>query len=194
MDRLILNMHPKHKKKSNGSSKTNSSKEGTGEISEKDKKARMFPGLALPDQGWKPTTEFDGKDATVKEVDDLMSQLENVGNRRSRTRPTAGDFMEVSSERSPKRRRHNSPSPPPRYSDRRRSPSPPRARNAYDHADRGRKDSASSRSRPDEKPVLYKIYNGKVSSIKDFGAFIQLEGLTGRVEGVLPKTCPIMPA
>lgn len=35
----------------------------------------------------------------------------------------------------------------------------------------------------DEKPVLYKIYNGKVTNIKDFGAFIGLEGVKGRVEG-----------
>jgi len=183
MDRLILNMHPKHKKKSNKSSKTKPGKEGPSEISEKDRKARMFPGLALPDQDWEPTQKFDGKDATAIEVDDLMSQLENVGNRRSRARPTAGDFMKDGLERSPKRRRPNSPSPP-RYPERRRTPSPPRVRNGYDDAQRGRRDNASSRSRLDEKPVLYKIYNGKVSSIKDFGAFIQLEGIAGRVEGV----------
>ena len=186
MDRLILNMHPKHKKKLNELPKTKSGKERPGEISEKEKKARIFPGLTLPDQEWKPTNEFDGKDATALEVDDLMSQLENVGNRRARGRPTAGDFMEDSSERSPKRRRPNSPSPP-RHSNRRRSPSPPRARNGNDDAQRGRKNNASSRSRLDERPVLYKIYNGKVSSIKDFGAFIQLEGVVGRAEGVFPK-------
>ena len=187
MDRLILNMHPKHKKKSNKSSKTKPGREGPNEISEKDKKARMFPGLVLPDQEWEPANKFDAKDATAIEVDDLMSQLENVGNRRPRDRPTAGDFMEGGSGRSPKRRRPNSPSPP-RYPERRRSPSPPRVRNGYDDARRGRRDHASSRSRLDEKPVLYKIYNGKVSSIKDFGAFIQLEGVAGRVEGVFPKS------
>ena len=35
----------------------------------------------------------------------------------------------------------------------------------------------------DERPVLYKIYDGKVSSLKDFGAFVQLEGVAGRFEG-----------
>jgi predicted RNA-binding protein with RPS1 domain len=36
----------------------------------------------------------------------------------------------------------------------------------------------------DEKPVLYKIYNGKVSGMKDFGAFVTLEGVAGRSEGM----------
>lgn len=146
----------------------------------------MFPGLALPDQEWKPTTDFDksaaGQDATAKEVNDLMSQLEGVGSRRTRNRPSAGDFMEDSGERSPKRRRPNSRSPP-RQADRRRSPSPPRVRNGYNDGPRGRRDNGNSRPRLDDKPVLYKIYNGKVSSIKDFGAFISLEGLAGRFEG-----------
>jgi ATP-dependent RNA helicase DHX8/PRP22 len=35
----------------------------------------------------------------------------------------------------------------------------------------------------DERPVLFKIYGGRISSLKDFGAFVQLEGVTGRVEG-----------
>lgn len=184
MDRLILNMHPKHKKRSNASSKAKGKDVDMPEISEKDKKARMFPGLTLPDQEWKPSTEFEGKDATVQEVDDLMSQLENVGNRRGRPRPSAGDFMEDPGERSPKRHRPNSPSPP-RVADRRRSPSPPRLRNDNDDSRRGRRDYGSGNGRPrlDDKPVLYKIYNGRVSSIKDFGAFISIEGIAGRAEG-----------
>ena len=35
----------------------------------------------------------------------------------------------------------------------------------------------------DERPVLYKIYNGRVNGLKEFGAFVQLEGVAGRVEG-----------
>lgn len=38
-------------------------------------------------------------------------------------------------------------------------------------------------NRLDEKPVLYKIYPGKVSNIKDFGCFVALEGIVGRQEG-----------
>ncbi|KAJ6612139.1 P-loop containing nucleoside triphosphate hydrolase protein [Mycena sp. CBHHK59/15] len=60
-------------------------------------------------------------------------------------------------DRSPKRqRRGRSPSP------RRRSPSPRRGM-----------------------PVLFKIYNGKVTGMKDFGAFVTLEGVAGRAEGMV---------
>ena len=41
----------------------------------------------------------------------------------------------------------------------------------------------------DERPVVYKIYDGKVSSLRDFGAFVQLEGVKGRVEGRSLSTC-----
>ncbi|KAI7826677.1 P-loop containing nucleoside triphosphate hydrolase protein [Kickxella alabastrina] len=37
----------------------------------------------------------------------------------------------------------------------------------------------------DDAPVLYKIYSGRVSNLKDFGAFVGLEGIRGRVEGMV---------
>jgi len=37
----------------------------------------------------------------------------------------------------------------------------------------------------DDAPVLYKIYNGKVTSLRDFGAFVQLEGIKKRCEGMV---------
>jgi ATP-dependent RNA helicase DHX8/PRP22 len=186
IDRLILSLHPKYKKKS----KKANVKDKDSAISDKEKKQRMFPGLALPDQEWKPPPQADGeKDAVTKEVDGLMSQLEGFA---KKTRPRAGDFMDTD-EPSPKRRRLESPP------SRRRSPSPPRGR-GYGYNDsrddsRGRDDRGpggsyrdnrgSGRGRElDERPVVYKIYDGRVSSIRDFGAFVQLEGVKGRVEGM----------
>jgi ATP-dependent RNA helicase DHX8/PRP22 len=165
MDRLILSMHPKHKKKSlkaNGKGKAN----GETSVTEQDKQKRLFPGLALADQEWQPTVP---KDALMKEVDDMMAQFESSA-KKSRPRPN-------DNEPEPKRQR-----PERSRSPRRRSSSPPRGR-GYDRRDdrRGRND----RGRPqlDERPVLYKIYNGRVSGLKDFGAFVQLEGIMGRAEG-----------
>lgn len=37
----------------------------------------------------------------------------------------------------------------------------------------------------DEAPILYKIYDGKVSKTMDFGAFVALEGVKGRREGLV---------
>jgi ATP-dependent RNA helicase DHX8/PRP22 len=100
LDRLILTMHPKYKRKKKAEPKT---------------QARKFPGLSVPDQQYK--------------------------------------------ERSPS---------PPRY------PSPPPV-GAEPKRRRG----------PDARPVLYQIYNGTVTNVRDFGAFVLLEGVAGRTEGMI---------
>ena len=160
IDRLILTLHPKHKKKvspkANGKAKAN----GEDVLVEKDKQKRLFPGLALADQDWQPTI---GKDVLMKEVDDMMAQFESSA--KTRTKPD----RDVSP---PSKRRRTSMSPP-----RRRSASPPRGRGH----DRGR--NGRGRAQLDERPVLFKIYEGRVQGLKEFGAFIQLEGIAGRVEG-----------
>ncbi|KAA1467822.1 P-loop containing nucleoside triphosphate hydrolase protein [Dentipellis sp. KUC8613] len=171
MDRLILTLHPKHKKKS---SKSNGKgKENADAIPEQDRQKRLFPGLALADQEWQPPIT---KDALMKEVDDMMSQFESSA-KKSKARP-------AEDERSSKRQRRDISVSPPR----RRSPSPPRGR-GYDRRDDRRDDrrGRGDRGRPqlDERPVLYKIYNGRVSGLKEFGAFVQLEGVQGRAEGMV---------
>ena len=167
MDRLILNMHPKHKKKFTSSSTGKKLKDGGDNIvlDEQDKKRRLFPGLALANQ--EPDIS---KDVLMKEVDDLMSQFEGVSKKVKAGLPEDG--------RSPKRRRRNDSRSPPQ----RRSPSPSRGR-CYRY---WRVDSrGGGRVRMDERPILYKIYDGKVSGMKDFGAFVTLEGVAGRTEGTL---------
>ncbi|KAJ8702089.1 DEAH-box ATP-dependent RNA helicase prp22 [Pleurotus ostreatus] len=159
IDRLILSMHPKHKKKSKPAGEAKDTDEGM--LSEQEKKKRLFPGLALKDQEV-PAAVPD--DVFLKEIGDLVS-----GKKVPTKRPS--DELEHPS----KRRRHSrSRSPPPR----RRSPSPPRGR-GY-----GR-DEYRGRPQLDEKPVVFKIYNGKVTGLKDFGAFVTLEGVVGRVEGMV---------
>jgi ATP-dependent RNA helicase DHX8/PRP22 len=154
IDRLVLTLHPKHKKKN----PTEASKTSDDDApDEKDKQKRLFPGLALADQEWKPTV---AKDALMKEVDDMMAQFESSAKRPRDASP-------------PPKRRRTSMSPP-----RRRSPSPPRGR-GYDRGRNGR-----ARGQLDERPVLYKIYDGRVQGLKEFGAFVQVEGVAGRVEGV----------
>lgn len=174
VDRLILTLHPKHKKKINVVGKDSGSGDGAA-IDETDKKKRLFPGLALQDQGWQPSLTKDGKDVIMKEVDDLMSQFEG-GAKKARPRPTEDD-------RSPKRQRRSRSRSPPR----RRSPSPIRGRGHDDRRDdrRGRGDRGRQ---VDERPVLFKIYDGRVNGLKEFGAFVQLEGIAGRVEGMSAVT------
>ncbi|KAI3622057.1 atp-dependent rna helicase dhx8 [Moniliophthora roreri] len=153
VDRLILSLHPKHKKKlaTNGEVAA----KGDGELTEEERKRRMFPGLALENQEVEPVVS---DDVFLKELGDLVS---------GKKRPSE-------LERSPKRQRTER-SPP-----RRRSPSPPRGGRGYDDR-RGR----SSRPALDDRPILFKIYNGRISGLKEFGAFVQLEGVAGRVEGMV---------
>jgi ATP-dependent RNA helicase DHX8/PRP22 len=162
IDRLVLTLHPKHKKKNpaktNGTAKSN----GNDTLDEKDKHKRMFPGLALADQDWQPTVP---KDVLMKEVDDMMAQFES-SSKRSPSSPRRDASP-------PAKRQRTSLSPP-----RRRSPSPPRGR-GYDRRSYGR-----GRGPLDDRPVLYKIYDGRVQGLKEFGAFVQLEGIAGRVEGM----------
>jgi ATP-dependent RNA helicase DHX8/PRP22 len=159
IDRLVLTLHPKHKKKSsikaNGKAKAN----GDNAPDETDKRKRLFPGLALADQEWQPTAS---KDVLMKEVDDMMAQFESSAKRRNSRDASP-----------PPKRRKRSVSPP-----KRRSASPPRSR-GYDRARNNR-----GRGALDERPVLFKIYDGRVQGLKEFGAFVQLEGVAGRVEGV----------
>jgi len=153
VDRLILSMHPKYKK-ANRSEKAKL-KMDDSELSEFERKKRLFPGLAMKDKEVPPALP---DDVFLKELGDLVS-----GNKR----PRRTDDDKLSPKRQ-KRDRSRSP--------RRRSASP-RGRDGYGYRSRG------GRQPLDEKPVLYKIYNGKVTGIKEFGAFVTLEGVIGRVEG-----------
>src|SRR6266702_703910 len=163
IDRLILTLHPKHKKKSTAKANGKAKANGEDVLIEKDKQKRLFPGLALADQDWQPSIL---KDVLMKEVDDMMAQFESS----AKTRPKPDRDASP-----PPKRRRTSMSPP-----RRRSASPPRGR-GYDRYDRG--GNGRGRAQLDERPVLYKIYDGRVQGLKEFGAFIQLEGVAGRVEG-----------
>jgi len=153
VDRLILSMHPKHKKKK----ATGNGAAGDGALTEEEKKRRMFPGLSMKNVEPEPAVP---DDVFLKELGDLVS---------GKKRPSQLD-------RSPKRQRLDSPP------HRRRSPSPPRGR-GYDDRNGERRGRTGGRAL-DDRPVLFKVYSGRVSGLKDFGAFVTLEGVAGRVEGM----------
>ena len=37
----------------------------------------------------------------------------------------------------------------------------------------------------DDHPVIYKVYDGRVTGVKDFGAFVNLQGVKGKVDGLV---------
>ncbi|KAJ2921354.1 hypothetical protein H1R20_g15737, partial [Candolleomyces eurysporus] len=149
VDRLILTMHPKHKKKARSS-------ENVGDAAptsppDAERKRRMFPGLAIHNKEQEAVSD----DVSLKELADIVA---------GRKRPMDTDRP------SPKQRQSQLPSPRKGH-----IPGPKR----------DRKDDRRPQREIDERPVLFKIYNGKVSGIKDFGAFVTLEGIAGRVEGMV---------
>ncbi|KAL3471001.1 P-loop containing nucleoside triphosphate hydrolase protein [Aspergillus californicus] len=55
---------------------------------------------------------------------------------------------------------------------------------------RGRRDDDEYFRKPppvelDDQPVLYKVYDGRVTGVKDFGAFVNLPGVKGKVDGLV---------
>lgn len=117
----------------------------------------------------------EGEKRDAKVATDIMSEFESM--------------LETAKQDSRKRSRSRSRSPNRR---RNRSRSPDNKRYGRDRDRRGRSRSRSpygrndrSRSTIDDAPILYKIYTGRVTNTKPFGAFVTLDGVRGKVEGMV---------
>ena len=129
VDRLILTMHPKHKK----SQKRSAPRNGQSELDELDaigRKARVFRGLAVPDceQAWSDSedevaAQKSARNCWADEEDDTFALLEglaakskrstNATSERSRKRSRSPDHDDYPRDRKP-RREYSSRSPSPR--------------------------------------------------------------------------------
>ncbi|KAF9912617.1 DEAH-box ATP-dependent RNA helicase prp22 [Linnemannia zychae] len=166
LDRLIRTMHPKYKKK-------DAEPTGADKAAIADHKAHKFPGLAIPDRhGWMADDDKP-KEKKAAGVDDFMSEFENMVE--TAKQATRNRSRSRSRSRSPRRKRARSRSRDGYRRSRSRSPSR--------RDDRRRNES--SRSSVDDAPILYKIYSGKVTNTKPFGAFVALDGVKGKVEGMV---------
>lgn len=192
-------MHPKYKRKAAklkaAKAKANGTDDKAVSSMDTDIKSRKFPGLAMPDSEWRPLDAYlDGRDNKEPAVDKLpesismdntMAELAAVASRRNR--PAAEDYID--GEPSNKRMRNGGG-----YE---RDNGYGSRDNGYGNRNgqQGREQDGGygsrlggARGRPgydaiDDKPTLYKIYPGNVTNVRDFGAFVQLEGIRGRVEG-----------
>jgi len=199
LDRLIVTMHPKYKRKAAKLKAAKAKANGTDDKAvasmDTDIKSRKFPGLSMPDSEWTPLDAYldgrDGKDPDVEKLpesitmDNTMAELAAVASRRNR--PASDDYMD--GEPSNKRMRNEGGGH--------------QRDNGYGsrNGQQGREQDGgyggrmgAPRGRPgshamDEKPVLYKIYTGNVTNVRDFGAFVGLEGIQGRVEGEPSGRC-----
>jgi ATP-dependent RNA helicase DHX8/PRP22 len=212
IDRLVLTLHPKYKKSANGS------KADAGNGDDTDRKTRVFKGLAIPDKDvdYEVAEEEPANGAPpVDALDDTFAMLEGLAGKapgkpkeRSRKRSMSPYDSDNDTSRSKRHRRKNM------SVSRSRSRSLERRQKKHDELvfqdEFGRtrtvkrQDKTRSRKkyrdedldefrRPptpelDDEPVLYKIYNGKVTGVKDFGCFVNLEGVRGKVDGLVHVT------
>lgn len=206
VDRLILTMHPKHKGKTNGQNGRETTADEAS-LDDVDKKTRIFKGLAVPDkeQHWEdelaePPTK---NESHMSALDDTFAMLEGLAgkgkqhgtNGRKRSR-SPGDVDGESARRRKGTRRSRSRS----YSRERHG----RSSNGYGAKDSGHRDghrSSRRRHRDDEDeddyfkrpptpeiddaPKVFKVYDGKISGVKDFGAFVDIQGIKGRASGLV---------
>lgn len=210
LDRLIISSHPKYTKKAaklkekamNGATAT---KDKDGAMlppavttAETERRARMFPGIAKPDQEWQPIEAFLGAPApgskeeaeekarsmhakSVINIDDEMAKLAALAP--TNRRPAAADFLDDGP--AAKRQRHDGRDNG--YAGRdngyagRGAGGPSNGGGYGYHAQESR--GRTGRPGLDDRPVLYKIYPATITGIREFGAFASLEGIQGRVEG-----------
>ena len=212
IDRLILTMHPKHKGKPKGGE---GSKSSTGEengLGEVEKKTRIFKGLAMPDKE-PPLVEIEDAngDAKIGEYDETFAILESLAgnsrqlaptNDRKRSRSPDDDgrgrrrkdlrrsrSRSYSGERHHRHRRHRSDSyddEPAKYTNGAREHS---HRNGHRSSKRRDWDDHDFKRPPapeiDDVPKMFKVYDGTVTGVKDFGAFVNIQGVKGKVDGLV---------
>lgn len=189
IDRLVLTMHPKFK--SNGDKVYGEPNGGM----KQDEKTRVFKGLALEDglPSWEDEKE---NDATL---DDTMALLEGMAGpprstgARKRSVSPVDDFVKPRDRK--RSRRSRSPARETKnddylFEDEFGRTRPYRPSDHSDRKSRHRRRSPDRFERPptpdlDEAPVQFKVYDGRVTGVKDFGVFVNLHGVKGKVDGLV---------
>ncbi|KAF2719137.1 pre-mRNA-splicing factor ATP-dependent RNA helicase prp16 [Polychaeton citri CBS 116435] len=182
--RLILTMHPKYRGQSG---KVETLEEDVGAPAKKN----QFAGLSMPD-----------KEPEFEDTFAMLESLAGAGPQPKSSKKRSPSPIELQ-ERSDSRKRHK------RH---RRSRSRERRNEEYLFEDdlgrtrsyhpddrkrdrrerderrgRRRRDSFDQPPAPeiDDKPVLFKVYDGHVTGVKDFGVFVNLHNVQGKVDGLV---------
>ncbi|GAB1316923.1 DEAH-box ATP-dependent RNA helicase prp22 [Madurella fahalii] len=174
IDRLVRMMHPSMKAK-------------TATIVEN---TRVFSGLALPDNA--PASDsvddaFNELEALELKACNNKSQMQKRGRSRSQSRspPTRGKRRSrsgVSHRDRPRCRSYDGGIHRVPVADRQQCNR--QGREGDDHQE----DERISRRPPtevDESPILYGIYDGNVTGIKNFGVFVNIHGVSGNLRGLV---------
>jgi ATP-dependent RNA helicase DHX8/PRP22 len=198
IDRLVRTMHPKFKR-------ANSRNGAVGENGRRaEEKAKVLKGLAIPDKEipWQAEEEGGygngGSKPETDAIDDTLALLEGLESKAKTEKPSR-----TSRKRSRSPEQDYDKGRGRKFRSRSRSIDGGRRRKTgYEEEDeygRSRKSHKSSRRRRDEddqferpptpeidsEPILYKVYDGHVTGVKDFGAFVNIHGVKGKVDGLV---------
>ncbi|KAJ1657800.1 DEAH-box ATP-dependent RNA helicase prp22 [Dispira simplex] len=212
LNRLITTLRPKSRTQGKGTEEDSQGNVPTS-VNEYDvdRKSQAFPGLAIRDStDMIPVKHEEIADNIISDLETLLkTSKEEAGlSRPDGKSPPSRGTRPRSPYPSHSRERRSFGSHQPQYQDdnnrhkrhhnRSRSPSRHRGgsptyrdRRPHSRESRSRKFHHRSRSRSptrnevDEKPILYKIYDGQVSNMREFGAFVTLRQVQGRPEGMV---------
>ncbi|KAH0523995.1 hypothetical protein TsFJ059_008921 [Trichoderma semiorbis] len=194
LDRLVVAMHPKFKGQNGDAHHDEHHHHRTFEENEK-----VFSGLAMPDKTPGYNDSADAIDDTLALLEGLEGKAKKEKASRKRSRSPEDEHRESRS------RRHRSRSRDRRKRDKYRSRSrsqdagnedwrdgfresrKSRNRRRHDYDDDIDRDDFSRAPAPevDDQPIMNKIYQGHVTGIKDFGAFVNLHHVRGKVDGLV---------
>ncbi|KAF4461739.1 ATP-dependent RNA helicase DHX8 [Fusarium albosuccineum] len=188
IDRLVRMIHPSMKARATDESDQPKNQHFVEET------AHVFSGLALPDKALSPDPidkALHALEALEPKIRQEIPQRRNDDHHRSRsrspvchTRPRRGSRSD-----SPDHERwHNKRRDRDEYRVPEMRRQPRSRRDHYKNYDR-EQESSKRAHRPspetDDFPVLYKLYDGHVTGVKDFGAFVNLHNVRDKVDGLV---------
>ncbi|RKU47189.1 DEAH-box ATP-dependent RNA helicase prp22 [Coniochaeta pulveracea] len=190
IDRLVRTMHPRMKKQAQHDG-AHEDDDQYGRSAEE--KERLFRGLAMPDKEPPHEPEPDAIDNTLAMLESLEPKGSKFAKSRKRSRSPDDEgrrerprtYRSRSRSRSRGRRDDRNFDDDYKFS-RNGHKEKTRRRRHYDDDDT--EEDQFSRPPPkelDDAPILYKIYDGHVTGLKDFGAFVNLHGIKGKADGLV---------
>ncbi|KAK4145990.1 uncharacterized protein C8A04DRAFT_10200 [Dichotomopilus funicola] len=170
IDRLVQTMHPKVKGQKSTADYDGDGKQGrsTGE------QTKTFKGLSIPD---KEVEAMDDTFALLESLEPKRPERERPERERPRKRSRTPDEYRDDSRRKRKDRY--------RSRSRSRSRSPGRGRRRHERYDDDRDFRRPQPQELDDAPELHKVYGGHVTGVKDFGAFVNIHGVKGKIDGLV---------
>ncbi|KAI0014448.1 P-loop containing nucleoside triphosphate hydrolase protein [Xylariaceae sp. FL0662B] len=204
IDRLVRTMHPNFKAQ-NGTAKADDQP-----VRSLEEKETLFKGLSIPDKEVN-VEDGDAIDDTLALLEGLEGKARDTRpERSSRKRSRSPDIEDETDSRHRRRERYRSRErrdadyddaydydsrrnrkerrsrrDDEEYSSSHRNGRKERRRKYDDDDDDNRMFRQPPEPEIDDSPVLYKVYHGHVTGVKDFGAFVNLHDVRGKVDGMV---------